>query len=109
MGLRRRKHVARASVVPCPVRLVIGEDFYGLFFKRSLITKCPKHVSSIEKETAQGYYTEVFGVIIVVRRIMVTIVVATMAGACISGVRTTYVLCIQLQELIKAVRLLVIR
>ena len=28
--------------------------------------------------------------ITVVRRIMVTIVVATMAGACISGVRTTY-------------------
>ena len=40
---------------------------------------------------------------------MVTILAVTMAGACISGVRTTYVLCVQLQELIMAVWLLVLR
>jgi hypothetical protein len=43
-------------LIPCLVRLAIGEDFSWLFFKLSLISKCPKHVSSIEKETAQGYY-----------------------------------------------------
>ena len=75
----------------------------------SLISKCPKHVSSIKKETAQALLNGSVWLIIVVRQIMVTIVVATMAGACISGVRTTYVLCVQLQELIKAVRLLVLR
>ena len=70
---------------------------------------CSKHVSSIEKETAQALLNGSIGWIIIVRRIMVTIVVATMAGACISGVYTIYVLCVQLQELIKAVRLLVLR
>jgi hypothetical protein len=39
MGSRRRRHVARASVVPCPVRLAIGEDFHGLFFKRKFDIK----------------------------------------------------------------------
>ena len=70
---------------------------------------CPKHVSSIEKKTAQALLNGSVWLIIVVRRSMVTIVVTTMAGACISGVCTTYVLCAQLQELTKAVRLLVLR
>ena len=56
-----------------------------------------------------GKCAEVFGMIIVVRQIMVTILATMKVGACISGVRTTYVLCVQLQELIKAVRLLVLR
>ena len=51
---------------------------------------CPKHISSkYQGGDGSGINGNNIGMIIVVRRIMVTIVEATMAGACISGVRTT--------------------